>query len=403
MNRQPWKAPALSTSIQNRRPERKLRILLLLLYYHPHPTGLTYYVQMIAEALAKRGHEVTVLAAQHTDETPLGESMMNGVRVVRLWAPIRISRGMIMPFYPWALFRLMRQHDVVNIHIPMLECALVAFLAGIAGVKLIATHHADLILPQSAVNNLITKAMFAQFKYMARRVPCIVGYSKDNANNSFYLLPFREKVRVIYPPVVIPEPEPERVHQLQAEWRHEGGPLIAFCGRFAEEKRPDLVIRSLNIINEKFPNTRVVFAGEYEIPYENTWNRQRDLVENFGSQLRFLGLLESKQELANFFAACDVLVVPSDIEVFALVQGEAMLCGTPVVATDIYGGRVAVSVTGMGRLAKKGDWRSIGDAIIEVLDEPERFVKPRDVIENIFSVEKTVDQYESIFHEYAKS
>ena len=98
----------------------------------------------------------------------------------------------------------MRKHDVVNIHVPMLESALVALLAGIAGVKLIATHHADLILPKGVVNNLITNAMFALYKYMARRVPCIVGYSDDNVENSFYLLPFREKVRTIYPPVVIP-------------------------------------------------------------------------------------------------------------------------------------------------------------------------------------------------------
>ena len=148
---------------------------------------------MIAEALAKRGHMVTVLAARHTTETPVGESMLNGVRVVRLWAPIRISRGMIMPFYPLRLFRLMRKHDVVNIHVPMLESALVAFLAGIAGVKLIATHHADLILPKGVVNNLITNAMFALYKYMARRVPCIVGYSKDNAEQLLLSLAFSRK------------------------------------------------------------------------------------------------------------------------------------------------------------------------------------------------------------------
>ena len=64
---------------------------------------------------------------------------------------------------------------------------------------------------------------------------------------------------------------------------------------------------------------------------------------------------------------------------------------------------MAVSVTGMGKLANKGDWQSIGDAILEVLDEPERFVKPREYIANIFSLEKTVDHYEAIFHEYARS
>ncbi len=376
---------------------------MLLLYYHPHPTGLTYYVKTVAEGLAKRGHQVTVLASRHTKEAPLGEELLNGVRVLRLWAPVRISRGLIMPTYPWRLYRLMREHDVVNVHMPMLESGLAALVAGITGVKIVATHHADLVLPGGLINSLITKTMFAIQQSLSRRAACIVAYSEDNAAHSSYLAPFRHKVRTVYPPVIIPEPQPERVRQLQADWRNEAGPLIAFCGRFAEEKRPDLLIRSLEIVNKRYPNARVVFAGETDIPYEDTWNRFSDLVEGNRSQLIFLGLLTDKQELANFYAACDVLVVPSDIEVFGLVQGEAMLCGTPVITTNIYGGRVAVSVTGMGKLAKKGDWRSIGAAIIEVLDEPEKFTKTRETIADIFSFEKTVNEYEAIFFEYANS
>ena len=372
---------------------------MLLLYYYPHPTGITYYVKLLAEALAKRGHEVTVLAARHTKETPLGEQVLNNVRVIRLWAPIRISRGMIMPVYLWRLFRLMQKHDVVNVHMPMLESLLVPPLARFTGVQIVATHHADLVLPHGRLNNVITKLMFSIQQYLARNARCIVAYSEDIVENSFYLAPHREKTVAIYPPVVIPEPNPARVRQLQLEWRHEGGPLIAFCGRFAEEKRPDLLIRSLEIINKRYPNARVVFAGETDIPYEDTWNRFSDLVARNKSQLIFLGLLTNKQELANFYAACDVLVVPSDIEVFALVQGEAMLCGTPVVTTNIYGGREAVKATGMGKLAKKGDSRSIGEAVIEVLDEPERFIKPREYIEATFSFEKTVDRYCAIFQD----
>ena len=127
---------------------RKLRILMLLLYYHPHPTGLTYYVKTLAEGLAARGHDVTVLAAHHSKETPAGESLENGVRAIRLWAPIRISRGLIMPAYPLRLYRLLLQHDVVNIHLPMLESGLAAWLARQRRLPVIATHHADLVLPK---------------------------------------------------------------------------------------------------------------------------------------------------------------------------------------------------------------------------------------------------------------
>ncbi len=384
------------------RPNRKLRILIILLYYHPHATGLTHYVRMLAEELVSRGHAVTVVASAHSRELPIGESTLNGVRVVRLWAPIALSRGRIMPSYPWAINRLLREHDVVNIHIPLLETALVAFLAGMAGVQIIPTHHGDLILPKSLINNIITRIMFAFYKYMAKRAPCIIGLSDDYADNSYYLLPFRDKVRIIYPPMVIPEPDPAGAQKLREQLQVDGGPLIGYVGRFVQEKRPDLLIRSLKVINEKHPNARIVFAGEYDISYEGTWQRHQDLVGEYKSQLLFLGLIRDKQELANFYAACDVIVMPSDSDCFPLVQGEAMLCGTPVVMTDIAGGRVAVTVTGMGKLAKPGDHRSIGETTLAVLDDLDRYSKPRDYIRGIFSFEETVNRYESILREYAK-
>lgn len=379
----------------------KLKILMLLLYYHPHPTGLTYYAQLVAEGLARRGHEVTVLVARHTKETPLGESTLNGVRIIRLWAPIRISRGFIMPSYPWRLYRLMREHDVVNIHTPMFESALAAFVARVAGLKIVATHHSDLILPKGVMNRFISAVMFAIFRYMARDSSCIINASDDYADNSPWLAPFRSIVRAVYPPIAIPEPDAECARRLRERLQHDDGPLIGFSGRFVEEKRPELLIHSLEIINTKYPNARLAFTGQHEIPYEDTWERHRPLMERFDSQLKFLGLLESRQELANFYAACDVFVLPSDSEGFALAQVEAMLCGTPVVMTDIPGGRVPVQETGMGKLARPGDWRSIGETILDVLDNREEFVKPREKIAETFSLDDTLDQYEAIFREFA--
>ena len=382
--------------------ESKLRILMLLLYYHPHPTGLTYLAQQIAEGLARRGHKVTVLVARHTQATPLGESRLNGVRVIRLWAPIRISRGFIMPTYPWNLYRQLREHDVVTMFTPMFESALAAWFAGGAGLKIVASHTSDLILPKSFTNGFVTSVMSAIFRFMARRAACIISLSDDYADNSAWLAPFLSKVRAIYPPIVIPEPDAKRSRQLREQYQHDGGPLIGFSGRFVEEKRPELLIHALEIVNKKYPNARLLFTGQHEIPYEDTWERHRPLMERFKSQLMFLGLLETKQELADFYAACDVFVLPSDSEGFAMAQVEAMLCGTPVVMTDIPGGRVPVRMTGMGKLAKPGDWRSVGESILEVLDDRERFVKPSERIAKTFSLDDTLDQYEATFREFAR-
>lgn len=372
---------------------RPLRILAALQYYLPHRTGVPIHVQRVAEALVQRGHQVTILAARHSIDLPRDETI-NGVRIVRLWAPIRVSRGMVMPAYPWAAWGLIRVHDVVWLHTPMLETSLMALLTRLAGKQLIATHHGDLILPPGLFNRFVRWFTFMNYRFMARRAARLIAYSHDYADHSYYLKPFRDRVSVIYPPIEVPEPDAARVAELRARWQNSGGPVIGYAGRFVQEKRPDLLIRALEVINQTFPQTRVVFAGEYDIPYEDTWERNQALVQRYRDQLIFLGQLSSMQAMANFYAACDVLVMPSDTECFALVQVEAMLCGTPVVMTDTPGGRVPVTVTGMGAIVPRGDWRAIGAAVVDILQHRERYVKPREVIARAFSLEETVNRYE---------
>lgn len=376
----------------------KLKILICLLYYLPHRTGLTLYVQQLAERLAARGHQVTVLCARHSRETPLGESVENGVRVVRLWPlPFAISRGMVLPGYPRALFRLIREHDVVSVHTPMFETALISLAARMAGRRIIVTHHGDLVLPGGAVNRLITGVMFGLYRFMASAAPAFVCHTMDYARHSSYLRPYLERVEVIPPFIHVPKPDPERVRELRRAWSPDGGPVIGFAGRFVEEKRPDLLIHSLEVVNRTFPTARIIFAGQHQIPYESYWPRHKPLVDRYQDQLVFLGVVPSPQDMADFYAACDVLVLPSDTECFALVQVEAMLCGTPVVMTDTPGGRVPVQLTGMGTIVPRNDWQALGEGIVEVLSQRDRFVRPAEEIERHFAVEETVSRYEELF------
>lgn len=376
--------------------EKPLKILVALQYYLPHRTGVPIHVQRVAEKLVERGHEVTVIAARHMLDLPRDETI-NGVRIVRLWAAIKVSRGMVMPAYPWALWAFLRKYDVVWVNTPMLETSLAAVMAWYTKSGLVSTHHGDLVLPTGLFNRFVSWFTFWHYQYMAKRADKLFAYSQDYADHSYYLLPFMDKVQVISPPIVIPEPDPERVKELHERWSHDGEPVIGFAGRFVQEKRPDLAIRALEVVAQQYPNVRMVFAGNYDIPYEDTWEKQQPLVKRFNEHLIFLGEIASAQALANYYAACDVLLLTSDTECFALVQVEAMLCGTPVVMTNIPGGRVPVTATGMGKLAQKGDWESIGQAILEVLNNRETYIKSRTEIEDVFNLERTVDLYESEF------
>ncbi len=382
---------------------RGLKILVFLLYYHPHPTGLTIHVQRVAEELVRRGHEVTVLTARYDRSLPRDEHVHNGVRVIRLWTlPVTISRGMVMPAWPWAAMALTLQHDVIWANLPMLETLPAALVSVLGRRRIVATHHGDLVLPDSLRNRIISALMFRFHTVLTRQAARLVAYSEDYARHSTWLRPGAEKVTVIAPPVHMPAPDRRRAAELRAAWSPEGGPVIGYAGRFVEEKRPDLLLRALEVVSVEYPQVRVVFAGQHDIAYEDYRERHAALLRRWSRQVTFLGVLRGMQAMADFYAACDVLALPSDSECFALVQVEAMLCGTPVVMTDTPGGRVPVQLTGMGRLARQGDWRALGEALLAVLREPQRYRVPRRQIEQAFCFQDTVDRYERLFRTHAR-
>ena len=343
------------------------------------------------------------LCARHDPRTPLGASWENGVRVVRLRPFGAISRGMLMPGYPAAIRRLVAECDLVSVHTPLLETALIGRVARRLGKPVVCTHHGDLVLPRGPVNRLISATMFALYSRLARTAAAFVAPSLDYAEASYYLRPCLDRVVVIPPPVEVPLPDRSRARALRAEWAPEGGPVIGYAGRLVQEKRPDLLVRALETINRSHPRARVVFAGQREIAYESFWRRQRPLVERHRDQLRFLGVVPDPQGMADFYAACDVLALPSDTECFALVQVEAMLCGTPVVMTDTPGGRVPVRATGMGELVPPGDAAALGAGILRVLADRARYVKPRQEIARRFSAEASLDQYHDLYRHHAFS
>ena len=79
-----------------------MRILISLMYYRPHYSGLTIYTERLARAFAARGHQVTVLTSRFDDNLPEDE-VKDGVRIIRPWVMFKISKGVIMPEMPvWA-------------------------------------------------------------------------------------------------------------------------------------------------------------------------------------------------------------------------------------------------------------------------------------------------------------
>jgi glycosyltransferase involved in cell wall biosynthesis len=280
----------------------------------------------------------------------------------------------------------------------MLETPLIAELARRLNRGVVITHHGDLVLPSGLLNRGIEVMIRKLFALGARSADQVIAYSDDYAEHSSYISPFISKTTAVYPPVRIPEPRPDARERLRAQLGVGDKPLIGYSGRFVEEKRPDLILRALSHLDTLLPEAHVAFAGQYIMPYERFYQRSLPLIERNQERVHFLGLIEDAQELADFYAACDVLVLPSRTECFGLVQVESMLCGTPVVVSDIPGAREPVRVSGMGRVVRERDTLALAQAIADVVGNREKYVKPRSEIAEIFSFERTVNTYEALLH-----
>lgn len=377
-----------------------MKILFVLTYYRPHVSGLTIYVQRLAEALAARGHRVTVLTSQYDRALP-AEEKMDGVRIVRVPVWFRVSKGCIMPRFPLYAHRLIAEHDVVSVHLPQFEASLLGFLGRFVTRRpVILTYHCDLQLPHGLFNRFVDKVVFVSNWVAGQLADRIVAYTRDYAEHSPYLSQFLDKVRVIPPPVHMPSVDPKGRAALCQTYDLNGRVVIGFAARVAAEKGVEYLLSALPLIRERIPNAYLLLAGPYQdVLGENAYFRKLEpLIQANQGHLKFLGVLDP-QEMANFFSAIDVLVVSSvnSTESFGLVQVESMLCGTPVVASNLPGVRQPVYMTGMGRVVPIRDPAAIAEAVVEVVQHREKYVRPRQEIEAIFDLEVTLREYEELF------
>jgi glycosyltransferase involved in cell wall biosynthesis len=377
-----------------------VRILLVLTYYHPHVSGLTIYVKRLATALAQHGHQVTVLTSRYDEALP-AEEEIDGVRVVRVPVLFRVSKGVIMPTFPLLTWRLIREHDAVSVHLPQLEASLVGLLGRLGDRPVILTYHCDLQLPRGWFNRVVNKVVFVSNYLAGHLAQAAVAYTQDFAEHSHFLSRFLRKVHVIPPPVIMPEPDPAAVKTFRLEHDLVDRPVVGMAARLATEKGVEVLIEAMPRLLEVFPRLKVLFAGQYEdvMGEEAYYRRLMPMVEQLGTEhWEFLGIL-SQDQMPAFFAACDLLVVPSlnSTESFGLVQVEAMLCGTPSIASNLPGVRQPPRITGMGDVTPVGDAAALAEAIIRIIQHPDDFARPRRLVEDTFSLDRTVSGYETLF------
>ena len=126
-------------------------------------------------------------------------------------------------------------------------------------------------------------------------------------------------------------------------------------GHLVPVKAQDLIIGALTLL----PGVRLVLAGD---------GPDRAKLEHLARELKvservtFLGAVPQAQ-LRNHYGAADALVLSSSREGWANVLLEAMACGTPVVASRVYGTPEVVAAPEAGVLMGERSYQGVADAV----------------------------------------
>lgn len=379
-----------------------MHVFIGLTYYRPYFSGLTIYAERLARALVRRGHRVTVLTARF-DKDLLAREICEGVQVIRSDVLLRISKGVIMPALPRQAWQIASQADVVNLHAPQLDAALLALISRLKRKPVVLTYHCDLHLPSGLVHNAANLASNFVNHISARLANAIVTNTRDYAESSPFLQAYLEKVHPILPPVELAQVSEADIRDfrvkagIQPEQR-----IIGMAARLASEKGVEFLVQALPAVLEKHPHARVLFVGQHEnvLGEQDYAHKLAPLIQELGEHWTFMGIL-TEQELAAFFMEAELTVLPSinRTESFGMVQVEAMSCGTPVIASNLPGVRVPVMMTGMGRIVPPRDPASLAQAIIDILDHRDSFRQEPYSIAERFSPQAVALQYEQLFEE----
>ncbi len=376
-----------------------MKIVVALYYYDPYLSGLSVYTRRLAEGLVARGHEVTIVTSRF-DQALEPEEVVRGVRVRRVPFWFRLDKGAIMPGFVPAVLRAARGADVVNVHMPMAEAAAIALFAGR---KTVITYHCDVRLNDRGwLGRGLEAAIFAAARSALRRSRVVVSQSFDYAANTRVLRHFLDKTVVIPPPIPRPDPPSEAIDEHYFQHRAQvppGAKTIGFVGRIVYEKGLDFLIHAFRDLCKQHDDVYLVVAGDYQhVAGGSVKSSLMRYLSGAEERVRFVGRL-SDEELAAFYGFIDVLALPSidPLEAYGMVQVEAMLAGTPVVATDLPGVRTVVQRTGMGCVVPRRDVHALAAAIEDVVYRGRFEPRTPDEIFHLLDLGETPALYEELF------
>lgn len=141
--------------------------------------------------------------------------------------------------------------------------------------------------------------------------------------------------------------------------------ILGTVGRLYYQKDPITLIKSFKIINNHFPNTKLVFVGDGPM-----LEKCKKLINKLqlDDRIKLEGFQKNSKD---YYKTFDIFVLSSHYEGLPYALLEAMIMGIPSVGTDVVGIKDLIVHGETGYLADEEDHIGLAKSVITLLENPD--------------------------------
>ncbi len=368
--------------------DKRLLKIAVIVKSFTHVGGMERYAVEVSRLLAEKGHRVDIYS-QEVDEGLLIE----GMRYFLI--PPRVQFSSVLKAYSLAKEAEKalsnKRYDIVHSHErsycqDVLTTHCFSYMGSLDKYSFLRRIDQTLFSPRSW--------LYCYLESRQMKTDRLVAVSEVIKRDIFQYYKREKNVSVITPGVDIDFFSPERIGALRKEARvtlqyNEGESVILFVGSEFKRKGLDDLVPAI-----KSKGLRLLVVGRGE-----NIDHYNQLTRNCGVKERviFTGLSDINQ-VRKYYAAADLVVLPSKSEAFGMSILEGMACGLPVVVSD-NSGVAALIEDGKNGFIRSNDQL---DSFFSALPEKNYLQKvgllARKTAEK-FEWHNIADQYEELFYE----
>jgi glycosyltransferase involved in cell wall biosynthesis len=352
-----------------------MRIMMFSHGYPPTLSGVTLVVQKISRAMVQQGHEVTVVTA--SERLLPYESEDQGVRLLRIFGLPNPGwrEGPIPVMLPPAIHKLTEQYqpDVIHTHENVvLSNALIltrwkkrpAFISSCYSLPSYVIQYLHLGKLAGLFERFVWKVAVGNLNHFEHVVFCTRTHQRD-----FLAHGLRPPTTVISNGVNIKRYCPEKTPNENVELRYHlpEGPRILSVGRLMKDKKLDILVKAMRVVCDQLPAQLLVVGRGSEHPHLKTLIKQLGL----DGCVHLLGYTP-EEDLPALYRASHLFAIPSLVEVQSLPALQAAVTGLPIVAANSAALPELVKHGENGLLVYPMTTENLGNAILTILNNPER-------------------------------